>query len=379
MEPEMKEVLGKLEATLTEQRSAFERGNKELADNLDSRIESLENQLAETRSAMSRAEAAADEVVQSAAIDFRSALTGHNSEITVRATEMSTLDPDSAGNLIDNSLVGRITAKAQLAGGIYANASKQTVGGNLYQVPYQLTDIEVESVTELQARAKTDVSEFGQIDIKLFLAHATPAISVEMLEDSAFDLENWIGNQTASAIARYQANLHVNGNGTTQQGGVLSALTVGGSRFDASKVATVAFSTGAAADWKQLAGLEADMHSEFLSGSKWYMSRATFNAYRTIEDTTGAPKIIETYKEGLGVTRSWMGYDIVFDDYLPAYGTDGCVLFGDMAEGFTIVEKRAVTVLRDEYTVRPLVGFYTTARQGSGVTNGQALRAMSFA
>jgi len=54
-------------------------------------------------------------------------------------------------------------------------------------------------------------------------------------------------------------------------------------------------------------------------------------------------------------------------------------LFGDFQRGYLIVDRAGVRVLRDPYSAKPYVLFYTTKRVGGGVQNFDAIKVMKFA
>ena len=52
--------------------------------------------------------------------------------------------------------------------------------------------------------------------------------------------------------------------------------------------------------------------------------------------------------------------------------------FGDFQRGYLIVDRAGVRVLRDPYSAKPYVLFYTTKRVGGGVQNFDAIKVMKF-
>ena len=50
------------------------------------------------------------------------------------------------------------------------------------------------------------------------------------------------------------------------------------------------------------------------------------------------------------------------------------VVFGDFQRGYLVVDRTGIRILRDPYTNKPFVQFYTTKRVGGGVTDPTALR-----
>jgi HK97 family phage major capsid protein len=55
------------------------------------------------------------------------------------------------------------------------------------------------------------------------------------------------------------------------------------------------------------------------------------------------------------------------------------VAFGDFQRGYLIVDRAGVTVLRDPYSAKPYVLFYTTKRVGGGVQDYDAIKLLKFA
>ena len=60
---------------------------------------------------------------------------------------------------------------------------------------------------------------------------------------------------------------------------------------------------------------------------------------------------------------------------MPALTTDSLsIIYGDFSEGYTIVDGIGVRILRDPYTAKPYVQFYTTKNVGGAVSNFEALK-----
>ena len=55
------------------------------------------------------------------------------------------------------------------------------------------------------------------------------------------------------------------------------------------------------------------------------------------------------------------------------------IAFGDFAKGYLIVDRAGISVLRDPYSAKPYVLFYTTKRVGGGVQNFDAIKLMKIA
>jgi HK97 family phage major capsid protein len=65
---------------------------------------------------------------------------------------------------------------------------------------------------------------------------------------------------------------------------------------------------------------------------------------------------------------------------MPDIATDSIpIAFGDFARGYLIVDRIGIRVLRDPYSAKPYVLFYTTKRVGGGVQDFDAIKLLKFA
>jgi HK97 family phage major capsid protein len=81
----------------------------------------------------------------------------------------------------------------------------------------------------------------------------------------------------------------------------------------------------------------------------------------------------------LGSPDTMMGYPLVRAEDMPALGNASKSLaFGDFREAYQIVDRQGERVLRDPYTSKPYVKFYTTKRVGGGIVNYEAIKLLSF-
>ena len=75
-----------------------------------------------------------------------------------------------------------------------------------------------------------------------------------------------------------------------------------------------------------------------------------------------------------------LGKPIFNDDNMPAVGANAFpIAFGNFKRGYLIVDRFGIRVLRDPYTNKPWVHFYTTKRVGGGVQNFEAIKLLKVA
>ena len=75
-----------------------------------------------------------------------------------------------------------------------------------------------------------------------------------------------------------------------------------------------------------------------------------------------------------------MTFPIVEAEDMPDIAANSLsIAFGDFKRGYLIVDRQGVRVLRDPFTAKPYVLFYTTKRVGGGVQDFDAIKLMKFA
>ena len=81
-----------------------------------------------------------------------------------------------------------------------------------------------------------------------------------------------------------------------------------------------------------------------------------------------------------GQPASIFGYPVAEDDNMPDMDTNAYpVAFGDFSRGYYILDIRGIRMLRDPFTNKPYVHFYTTKRVGGMVVNSEAIKVIKCA
>ncbi len=107
------------------------------------------------------------------------------------------------------------------------------------------------------------------------------------------------------------------------------------------------------------------------------MNRKTQGAIRKLKDDAGnyiwAPPATA---EGRATI---MNFPVAEAEDMPDIGADSLsIAFGDFSRGYLIVDRLGVRVLRDPYSQKPYVLFYTTKRVGGGVQDFDAIKLIKF-
>ncbi len=170
----------------------------------------------------------------------------------------------------------------------------------------------------------------------------------------------------------------MSGNGANKPNGVLTYVT-GGANAAAhpfGDIKTVNSGAAGALTPDGILNLVYALPSAFTQNATFIMNRATQGAIRKLKDGQGNYLWQPATVAGQPATLN--GFPIEEMAAMPDIAAGAKpVLFGDFRRGYLIIDRIGVRVLRDPYTNKPYVMFYTTKRVGGGLLNPEVLKAMN--
>jgi HK97 family phage major capsid protein len=214
--------------------------------------------------------------------------------------------------------------------------------------------------------------------------YANPAITQNLLDDSSIDLGAWIVDKVANRFARMEGAAFVDGDGVAKPRGYLSYPTA--STGDSARPwGTLQYvPTGAAAAFASsnpgdaLIDLVYSLKANFRPNAVWQMNRKTASIVRKFKDGQGNYLWSESIVAGQ--PSLLLGHPVDFNEEMPDLGANEFpVAFGDFGSGYTVVDRIGLRVLRDPYTAKPYVHFYTYKRVGGDVNNFEAIKLLKCA
>ena len=116
----------------------------------------------------------------------------------------------------------------------------------------------------------------------------------------------------------------------------------------------------------------------YRQNGRFVMNRKTQSAIRKFKDATG--NYLWQPPATAGGRATLMNFPVAEAEDMPDIAANSySIAFGDFRRGYLIVDRLGVRVLRDPYTAKPYVLFYTTKRVGGGVQDFDAIKLMKFA
>ncbi|HUB78708.1 MAG TPA: phage major capsid protein [Bryobacteraceae bacterium] len=268
----------------------------------------------------------------------------------------------TTGVLVPQLFLPTLIAAQKLVGNSVSYVRKKVTNNNGAPMRIALANDTVNTLTTLTAET-TVVGEqdpaFNGFISNTDTVATLVKVSIQELEDSAFDLNEWMRDAFGLRYYRGLEYLLSNGNGSNVASMVAGA-TLG---------ATMAANTGPTYD--DFCACYGALEPAYIANGRWVMNQATRVWVMGQKDTLGRPLFIPS--PNTGTLDYILGLPICLNQALPVATTPGAtgVLLGDLQQGYLLRTDGDVSIRRlDERFVDTLeVGFLAYARIGGYSTD----------
>ena len=234
---------------------------------------------------------------------------------------------------------------------------------------------------------ESSTKQFGeyQIDVKKLIAY--PKATEEMLEDADYDIEALIIDDATMGFAEGESYGFLLGNGVLQPRGLMTVPTAYTGDNTRAWGTVQKFKTGVNGAFAATPNggdvfIEAAMslRSAYRSGAIWAMNRFTLAAAMKLKDSDGNYIWQPTWNLQDAPFGTICGIAIAPDfDHMADIATNTLsIAVGDLNQAYQIVDKRGISVVRDNITSPGNVNWYISKRTGGDVVNSEAVRFIEF-
>jgi HK97 family phage major capsid protein len=300
-------------------------------------------------------------------------------EIEQKAMSISS-NPDG-GYLVPSETeaeIGRVLSKASP---IRAMADVRQVSSAIYKKPFATQGAAAGWVGETAARSQTNTATLAELQFPAMELYAMPAATQALLDDSVVNLDEWIAREVETVFAEQETEAFVIGNGTNKPTGFMAYPKVPNATWSWGNTGYIA--TGVAGGFPgsnpsdKLIDLIYALRAGYRQNARFVLSRATQGVVRKFKDAQG------NYLWQPAATAegqaTLLGFPVVETEYMPDIATDAHALaFGDFRRGYLVVDRVGTRVLRDPFSSKPYVLFYTTRRVGGGIQDFDAIKTLKF-
>lgn len=289
-------------------------------------------------------------------------------------------DPDG-GYLVPAEVEREVMTSLKEVSPIRAVATIREVSGASFKKPFSVSGPGTGWVGESVARPETSSPTLAELTFPTMELYAMPAATASLLDDAAVDVDEWLAEEIRLAFAEQEGTAFVTGDGVNKPKGFLAYPKVANASWSWGNLGYVA--TGAAGAFAasdpadSLIDLVYTLKAGYRANARFAINRATQAELRKIKDGDG--NYLWQPGEALGQAPTLMHFPIIESEDMPDIATDAAAIaFGDFKRGYLIVDRVGLRVLRDPYSAKPYVLFYTTKRVGGGVQDFDAIKLMKF-
>lgn len=254
-------------------------------------------------------------------------------------------------------------------------ASVQTIGTDELKVLQDPNEASAGWVGETQARPETNTPQVGDKGIVAHEIYAKPKASQKNLEDAFINVEAWLARKVADKFGRMEATAFISGDGVAKPRGILTYAT--GVLWG--QIEQVNSGTNGAFTYSGLLNIMTSLKEPYHSGASWLVRRQSVASIMLMVDGDGR-YIFQPILTGNFNETPLLGYTLRYATDMPAVATNALAMaFGDFSEAYQIVDRVGISVLRDPYSSKPHVEFYTRRRVGGDVIDFDAYKILKLA
>ena len=261
-------------------------------------------------------------------------------------------------------------------------ASVREIGAMTYRKPMSVGGVDAGWTAETGQRVEGGAPSLSMIEFPTMELYAMPAASQTLLDDAVVDVEQWLADEVQGEFAEQEGRAFVKGDGQNKPTGFLlpSGIAADATRTD-KQIGYIATGEAGGFPANDPADVLLDLiytpKQVYRANGRFVMNRQAVSAVRKFKDADG--NYLWQPSAAAGAPSTLLGYPVTeSEDMDPIDNDSHSIAFGDFARGYLIIDRRGVSILRDPYSAKPYVLFYTTKRVGGGVQDFDAIKVLKF-
>lgn len=304
-------------------------------------------------------------------------------DLEVKAALSTDSDPDG-GYLVPEEMATTIDRVVGTVSIMRDLATVLPVGTDTYKKLVNMGGAGSGWVGEKDARTETDTPTLRELIFNAQELYANPATTQKALDDARLDIATWLANEVSVEFAEQEGAAFITGNGVNKPRGILAYDTVANASHAWGKIGFVKSGVAAALTDESNNGSDAlislyySLKQQYRNGASFLMSDATMETVRKFKDGDG--NYLWSPATAGGEVPTFLGKPVRTDDNMSAVEANAFpIAFGNFQRAYLIIDRFGTRVLRDPYTNKPYVHFYTTKRVGGGIQNFEAMKLLKVA
>lgn len=297
------------------------------------------------------------------------------SEIEIFVKSMSTDVKPDGGYLVRPELANFVVDRAFETSPLRMVARVETISSKSLEVLVDDDEAGARWVGEGASGGETDTPSLGLKEIVAHKIEADPKITMEQIQDSYLDVEAWLQGKLVDKFSRTENTAFVTGTGVGKPRGFLTyADYTSADVYERGKIEQFNLGSSSALTPDGLIDLQGLLKEKYQANAVWGMKRSTYTSALKLKGDDNYYFGTEFLKSGVQAP-TLLGKRVIFMDDMPAIaGNALSVVYADFSKAYTIVDRVGLQVLKDPYTNKGFMTYYTTKRTGGDVTCFDAIK-----
>lgn len=287
------------------------------------------------------------------------------------------------GYLVDEEMAAEIDRVAKTVSTVRDLADVRTIGKASFEFRVKTAGMAARWVGEGEAGGETTNAKYAKIEIYAEEMECEPWVYNTTLEDADIDLVGDLTEEAGTSFGDAEGAAFVSGNGVKKPRGFLSYDIAANASYAWGSVGYIA-SGGAGAFASSNPGdniidLLHSLKATYRNGATMLMADTTLAALRKIKDGSGSFYLFNPDPTGefAGIV---LGKPVVVDDNVPVIAANSySIAYANWKRAYRIVDRRGITLIRDNITAKGTTKFNFRKRVGGGIRNFEAIKLMKFA
>lgn len=228
--------------------------------------------------------------------------------------------------------------------------------------------------SETKLVTDTDTPKINKRNIPVFELFAQPSATQKLIDDSSVDIERWLSDKLINSFSKLENQAFIKGDGSSSPRGILTYQD--GQEWG--KIQQVKSKIEGAFDADNLFNLYFSLKEQYCNNASFLMNRFTLHMVRTLKDKNSGRYL---WTPGISDKNpnTLLGLPVYEAADMPVAEKGSLsIALADFKSAYKIVDRLGIRVLRDPYTFKPFVKFYSTKRVGGDVINFEAIKLLKL-
>jgi HK97 family phage major capsid protein len=290
-------------------------------------------------------------------------------------------NPDG-GYLIPDETERQIGQRLTEISPIRSISGVREISSSVYRKPFMTAGPAAGWIGETASRPQTSTAVLDELAFPAMELYAQPAATATLLEDSFVNLDEWLAGEVDQVFAEQEGLAFVLGDGSNKPKGFLAYTTVANASWAWGNIGYIASGAAGAFPASNPSDVLIDLiyatRAGYRQNATFVMNRKTQSTVRKFKNADG--DYLWQPPAAAGGKSTLIGFPLLDAEDMPDIAANSLsIAFGDFRRGYLIVDRAGVRVLRDPYSAKPYILFYTTKRVGGGVQDFDAIKVLKFA